>query len=162
MGIYLALPILALAAILQATLLPQISLAGGGPDLVFLLVLSWAIDTDLRQGAAWAFIGGVLVDLLSTLPVGTTSIPLLLIVFALSGVGTQIYRLGLLLLVTMTLVGTLFHQVLLLVLTALLGYPVNWIQDFTSIVIPTMFYNLLLIVPVYLLVRRVQRGLGRR
>lgn len=161
MGIYLAIPILGLAAALQASILPQISLAGGGPDLVFLLVLSWAIDTDLRQGAAWAFIGGFALDLLSALPVGTSSIPLLIIVFAISGIGTQIYRLGLLLLVSMALGGTLFQQVLILVLSALLGHQVNWIQDFTSIVIPTMFYNLVLIVPVYWLIRRLQRRFRR-
>jgi rod shape-determining protein MreD len=161
MRIYLAIPILALAAALQASILPQISLAGGGPDLVFLLVLSWAIDTDLRQGAAWAFIGGLMLDLLSALPVGTSSIPLLIIVFAISGIGTQIYRLGLLLLVSLALGGTLFQQMMTLILSALLGHNVNWVQDFTSIVVPTMFYNLVLIVPVYWLIRRLQRSFRR-
>ena len=161
MGIYLAIPILALAAALQASILPQISLTGGGPDLVFLLVLSWAIDTDLRQGAAWAFIGGLALDLLSSLPIGTSSIPLLIIVFAISGIGTQIYRLGLLLLVSLALGGTLFQQMMTLILSALLGHNVNWVQDFTSIVVPTMFYNLVLIVPAYWLIRRLQRGFRR-
>jgi rod shape-determining protein MreD len=162
MGLYLSIPILALAAALQASILPLISLAGGGPDLVFLLVLSWALDTDVRQGAVWAFVGGLMLDLLSVLPVGTHSIPLLMIVFALSGIGGQIYRLGLLLLVGMAAAGTLFQQLTLMTLRLLLGYQVVWVQEFTSIVLPTVFYNLVLIVPVYWLVRRVQRSIGRR
>lgn len=157
MGLYLSIPVLALAAVLQASILPQISLAGGGPDLVFLLVLSWAIDSDLRQGVSWAFVGGLMLDLLSSLPVGTHSIPLLVIVVALSGIGGQIYRLGLLLLIGMAVGGTLFQQLTLMTITALLGHRVQWIEDLTSIVLPTVFYNLVLIVPVYWLVRRFQR-----
>lgn len=161
MALYLSIPILAFAAILQASILPLISLAGGGPDLVFLLVLSWSIDTDLRQGVTWAFVGGLMVDLLSALPIGVHSIPLLVIVFALSGIGTQVYRLGLLLLLSVAVGGTLFQQLTLMTLTALLGHQVQWIQEFTSIVLPTMFYNLVLIVPVYWFVRRIQRRVRR-
>jgi rod shape-determining protein MreD len=161
MGLYLAIPLLSLAVIFQASILPQLDLPGGGPDLVFLLVLSWAIDSELRQGVAWAFVGGIMLDLLSALPVGTHSIPLLVIVFALSGVGGQIYRLGLLLLIAMAVGGTLFQQLTLMTITALLGHRVMWLQEFTSIVLPTVFYNLILIVPVYWTVRRIQRRLNR-
>lgn len=154
---YLSIPILAFAAILQATLLPQISLTGGGPDLVFLLVLSWAIDTDLIKGVTWAFVGGIMLDLMSAMPLGTSSIPLLVLVFAISGIGGQIYRLGLGLLLSMAVGGTLFQQITLMTLSMLLGYSVNWSQELTSIVIPTMFYNLILIVPTYWLVRSIQR-----
>jgi rod shape-determining protein MreD len=161
MALYLSIPILAFAAILQASILPLISLAGGGPDLVFLIVLAWAIDSDLRQSASWAFVGGLMLDLLSSLPVGVHSIPLLVIVFALSGVGTQVYRLGLLLLVSVAVGGTLFQQLTLMILTALLGHRVQWVEEFTSIVLPTMFYNLLLIVPTYWLIRRIQRRIRR-
>ncbi|MBC8099750.1 MAG: rod shape-determining protein MreD [Armatimonadetes bacterium] len=159
MGIYLAFPILALAAALQATLIPQISIGGVGPDLVLLLVVAWSVNTELPQGISWALIGGIMLDLLSALPAGTSSIPLVLMVFVISGIGARFYQLGWLWLLALTLGGTLFQQAVMLLLMLLLGYRVNWITDIVAIAVPTLAYNLGLVLPVYWWVRRVQRGL---
>lgn len=157
MGNFLSVPILALAAALQASILPLISLQGGGPNLVLLIVLAWSINTNLRQGILWAFVGGMMLDLLSALPVGTSSIPLLILVFAVSGLGQQVYRIGFLLLAGLTVSGTVLQQFTQMVLMIMLGYRVLFVQNITYIVVPTMIYNLLLILPVYLFVRRIQR-----
>ena len=64
MGNFLSIPLLGVAAALQASLMPQIRLLGGEPDLVFLLVIAWAINRELEDGVIWAFVGGILLDLL--------------------------------------------------------------------------------------------------
>ncbi len=158
--ISLGLPLLALAATLQASLLPQLT-GRAVPGLVFLLVVCWAINTDWQQGAVWAFIGGILLDLLSALPVGTSTIPMLILVFPLGGLGEEVYRLRLPLLLGVGFFGTLAQQFLMLVLMSALGHRVAWVQNFSSIIIPTMFYNLVLILPVYWFLSRLQRGLRR-
>ena len=43
MSYIVGLPLLALAAVLQATLLPQVRLFGGTVDLVLLLTLNWTL-----------------------------------------------------------------------------------------------------------------------
>ena len=43
MGNYIGIPILILAAILNATVMPELRVGGGAPDLVFLLVVSSAL-----------------------------------------------------------------------------------------------------------------------
>ena len=131
------------------------------PGLVFLLVVCWAINTDWQQGAVWAFIGGVLLDLLSALPVGTSTIPLLILVFPLGGSGEAVYRLRLPLLMGVGFLGTLLQQLLMLLLMALLGHRIAWLQNFSSIIFPTMIYNLVLILPIYWFLSRLQRGLRR-
>ncbi|HRF94610.1 MAG TPA: rod shape-determining protein MreD, partial [Aggregatilineales bacterium] len=65
MGNFLSFPILIVAAILQATFMPQIRLLGGSPDLVFLVVLAWSINAELDSSVLWAFVGGISLDLLS-------------------------------------------------------------------------------------------------
>jgi rod shape-determining protein MreD len=155
MGNYLSLPILALAAALQAGFLPHFS-SGGLPDLVFLLVVAWALNTDLQDGVIWALVGGILLDLFSALPLGVSSIPLLVIVFVISGLGQRFFQLGGLVLFGVTLVGTLFQQLVLMLLLAVLGHQVNWLFDLVTFVLPTVLYNLILVVPIYALVRRVQ------
>ena len=162
MGRFLSLPILIIAAALQATVIPQIRLLGGGPDLIFLLVLAWSIDADLEEGVIWAFVGGILQDLMSFAPLGTTSFGLLILVFAIGGLGRQVYQIGFILLIGLVLFGTLFHQLVLMVILFLTGHNIAWLTDLAYVVAPTIFYNLLFILPIYWFVRRTQRRLARR
>jgi len=157
MGKFLSLPILLIAAALQASFVPQIRLLGGGPDLVFLLVIAWSINAELDDSIVWAFVGGIAQDLLSAAPTGTSVLGMLIIIFAVSGLGRQVYRIGIVILVGLVLGGTLLQQVIEMVIIWLVGFEVNWLVDFAYIVAPTMFYNLLLILPVYWFVRRIQR-----
>src|SRR5690606_32117310 len=119
---FLSLPILLIAAALQASFVPQIRLLNGGPDLVFLLVLAWAINADLEESVIWAFVGGICQDLLSAAPTGTSVMGMLLIVFAISGIGRQVYRTGFVVLVGMVLVGTLLQQLLIMIILWLIGW----------------------------------------
>ncbi|MFZ2880164.1 MAG: rod shape-determining protein MreD, partial [Phototrophicaceae bacterium] len=74
MGGFLAIPILGLAAILQASLVPILDLPGGGPNLTFVIVLAWALNAPVGQAALWALLGGLFADLLSIVPLGTSSL----------------------------------------------------------------------------------------
>ncbi|MDN4552600.1 rod shape-determining protein MreD, partial [Salmonella enterica] len=73
MGRYLSIPILLIAAILQSTVVPQFRLGGGGPDLIMMAVLSWILLSNAEEGAFWAVVGGIIQDLISGLPTGTTA-----------------------------------------------------------------------------------------
>ena len=162
MGTFVAVPMLTLAAILQATLIPQIRLLGGGPDLVYLIVLTWAINAKLESGVLWAFIGGIIVDLLSNTPTGTTTFGMLLTVFAISGLGQQVYRIGPVLLIGLVIFGTLVQQLVMMTVLTFTGFRVDWVLSLGYVVAPTILYNLALVWPVYWLVRRLQRGLAQR
>jgi rod shape-determining protein MreD len=159
MGNFLSIPILIIAAALQASLIPQIRILSGGPDLVFLLVLAWAINSKLEDGVVWAFAGGIMLDLLSYNPTGTSVLGLLLLVFAISGLGQQVYRIGFITLVGLVLVGTLIHQLVIMLVLSLDGYPIDWTLSLSEVVAPTAFYNLILIWPIYWAVRRLQSRL---
>ncbi len=157
MGNYLSIPILALVAALQATFVPQIRLLGGGPDLIFLVVLAWSINIKLEGGVTWALVGGILQDLFSAAPTGTSAVGLIIIVFAVNQLVRQVQRVGIILLLGLALAGTLFQQVMMIVLLGLLGFNVDLIGDLSDVVFPTMLYNLVLILPIYWLIRRIQR-----
>jgi rod shape-determining protein MreD len=171
MGGFLSVPILLIAAVLQASLIPRLDLPGGGPNLTYICVLAWALNAPVSQAALWAFVGGLFYDLLSAVPLGTSSLGLVLIIYFISGLGTQVYRLGLLLLIFMSVFGTMafeFGRVVLIDLYQLVGFipssapvQITWGADLTTTVFPTMVYNFVLILPVYLLLRLLQRRLPR-
>lgn len=171
MGGFLSIPILLIAAVLQASLIPRLDLPGGGPNLTYICVLAWSLHAPVRQAALWAFLGGLFYDLLSAVPLGTTSLGLVLMIYFISGLGTQVYRLGLLLLIFMSVFGTLafeFGRVVLIDLYQLLGFipatapvQITWGADLTTTVFPTMVYNFVLILPIYLFLRLLQKRLPR-
>ncbi|RMG86013.1 MAG: rod shape-determining protein MreD [Chloroflexi bacterium] len=152
--------LMGLAAVAEASVLPQIRIGQGQPDLVFLLVLSWAANNELEEGVNWAFIGGIAKDLLSAAPLGTSTLGYLLVVFGISGLGRQVYRMGLLLLIGLVIVGTLIQQVVSIVVLAIAGEPVNLLQGIQQVVLPTLLYNLIFIWPVYGFIRLIQNWLG--
>lgn len=157
MANFLSFPILILAAILQATFMPQIRLLGGNPDLVYLIVLAWSINASLDSSVLWAFVGGISLDLLSYAPLGTSTLGLVITVFVISGVGGQVYRIGFVLLIGSVLIGTFFQQILIMILLTITGYSVDWGLSLGYVVAPTIFYNLVFILPIYWFIRRVQR-----
>jgi rod shape-determining protein MreD len=161
MGSYISIPILALAAIVQATFMPQIRILGGMPDLVFLLVLAWAINGPLESAVAWSFAGGICQDLLSAAPVGTSALGMIFLVFAIHFVRQQVYRITFILIIGLVLVGTFFQQIVVMIILAVTGFPPHILDSLGYIVLPTMLYNLVFIWPVYWFIRWLQRQILR-
>lgn len=157
MGNFLSLPVLALAAVLQASVVPHVRILGGGPDLVFLIVLAWAVHAPLEQSVVWAFTGGILQDLLSAAPVGMSVIGLVLTVFAVYAVRGQVYSISLLLLAGLVLATAVLQQVTLLALLLLTGLRLDVVRDLNYVVMPTLVYNFIVFWPVYWMMRRIQR-----
>ncbi len=66
---YFTVPFLLFLAMLETTLSPYVRPLGVHPDLVTLAVLSWSLLRGTREGAVWAVIGGMGLDLLSAGPI---------------------------------------------------------------------------------------------
>ena len=157
MSNFLSFLILAVSATLQASLVPQIRLLSGGPDFVFLLVMVWAMSRSLEESVVWAFAGGIMLDLLSYNPTGTSVLGMLILVFLIHNLGEQVYRIGFVILVGLVLVGTLFQHLVIMMILTISGFPVDWITGLTYVVMPTIVYNLIFIWPILWFVRRFER-----
>lgn len=149
MGRYLSLPILILAAIVQSTIVPEIRIGEGGPDLVLLFVLSWTLLAGLGQGFAWAMLGGILEDLLSGLPLGTTALALIIAVFLINTVFGVIRRRNLPFALLALAAGTGIYHLALLVILAIIGKPVQIGYALVHVTLPTLIFNVILILPVF-------------
>jgi rod shape-determining protein MreD len=157
MGTYWGIPLIVIAVILQATVMPQIRILGGQPDLIFLLVLSWSINGRLEQSVTWAFVGGIAQDLLSASPTGASTLGLVLLLFGIEAVRQQVYRIGFILILGLVIVGTVVQKVVFMVVASFSGFTIYPIENFTYVILPTIAYNLVFIGPIYWVVRRIQR-----
>src|SRR5512139_1480797 len=92
MSLQLGIPLTLIAAILQATVLPRLRIVGGQPDLVMIIVLTWSLLDHDREGMAWAFVGGLWLDLLSGVPMGISSLILVPIAYLVGLTEARIYR----------------------------------------------------------------------
>ena len=58
------------AALLQGTVAPLIAVGDARPSLPILVAASWSIAAGAREGVWWAFLGGIVSDLISGGPLG--------------------------------------------------------------------------------------------
>jgi rod shape-determining protein MreD len=83
----------AVAALIQATVLPFASTGGGGLDLVLVIAVVWTMALGLEGGLVWAFLGGLIIDVLLMRPLGLTAFIDLLAVGAAWIVGRMLAHL---------------------------------------------------------------------
>lgn len=152
-SIVVGLPLLAFAAVLQATLLPQFRLLGGTVDLVLLLTLNWTLMDEWRGGPIWALMGGLCLDLLSGGPFGANALALVLVAYGAGLSEGRFWSSHVLLPLACVLLGTVaYHLVYLLVLAAT-GHGVSWGPSLSQVTLPTVLLNTLFMLPVYHFVR---------
>lgn len=148
MSLQLGVPLFLVSALLQATILPRLRVLGGQPDLIVIMVLAWAILDQREEGMAWAFIGGLFIDLFSGVPLGISSMALLPIAFVVGMTEAQIYRANLLLPVLLTVAGALaYHAIYLFLLRFLVGMAVSWMDALVYVTLPSVAFDALLIIP---------------
>jgi len=82
MSLVLAAVGAAVAALIQSSILPVTAAGGAGLDLVLVLAVVWTMMVGLEGGLIWAFLGGLIIDVLLMRPLGLTSFVLLLAVGA--------------------------------------------------------------------------------
>lgn len=148
MSLQLGAPLFILAALLQATVLPYLRVFGGQPDLIVVLVLAWSLLDRDQEGMAWAFVGGLFLDLLSGTPLGVSSMALVPIAFVVGLTEAQVYRTSVGLPILLTIGGALaYHFLYLLLLRFFGGVVLPWTAAIGYVTLPSVVFDVILIVP---------------
>ncbi len=153
---------LVVLAAMQSSILPYFRLYSGQPNLVMLAVTAWAINSSWEEGAFWAFWGGICMDLLSIVPLGTSVVPLLFTTFTVRLAVTQTEGLTLFIYLAVIFAGTILAQILLFVVLGLEGYAIEPVPVIRYFAIPSLIYQMAVAVPVYLIVRWLGRTFPAR
>lgn len=159
---YIALLILVLLALLQATIAPRVPFLGVRPELALVGVMAWVMVRGLHEGAIGACVGGMTLDLLSGRPLGSHVLAMLLAVVPIGLLGAPFYQGNMGFPVLGGFVGTLLYNLILLALTRLLGESVVWGGTLWRIVLPLGLVHATLMPLVYWIVSWMDRRLRRR
>ncbi len=130
--VVIMIPVLAMIAIVQATVGAHLSLLQVKPNLILLLVLIWTLIRGRREGMFIGFCGGVWLDLLGMSPLGLSSLALILASF-LAGIGRhQVLTTHILVPAWAAVWGTLIYTVVYHLLLALLQTTVVWLRELST------------------------------
>lgn len=149
-----------LAALIETTVLPELPIAGTQGDLVLALAIAAAMLLSAEDGLVWAFVGGLMLDMLiPARPIGATTMTLLLVVGLAALAGLFLGRpIRVAALVAVFGLTWLFHVVLLGVLVFTEGMAFDVFEP--RLVLVAAVINLAVAVPAALLFAAVGRRLA--
>lgn len=95
------------------------------PNIVVVLVVLWAGYHDIREGLLWAFVAGVLLDLLLFAPLGSHALALMLVVLAIEPVRRLVFGENHAWALVAVFVAALVNDLLFLIVTNAAGHPMR-------------------------------------
>lgn len=158
---YLLAPLLLIVALLQTTVLPELTVLGVKPELMLLSVLAWSLLRGPGEGLVWAFLGGLMLDLFSGGPLGASTLALLAVSFGAGFVEPSVVRTSFVLPVGAALGGTLLYQGLFLLVVQLVRGSVPWADSLLLVTLPSLAVNTLLMPVVFQALAWLDRKTGR-
>jgi len=155
MGPVLAALGAAIAAVMEVTVASRIHVADAQPQIVLVIAILLTLVIGFEEGLAWAFVGGLFVDLLAFRPLGSTIFGLLVVVGLAAAVSPILVRIRF----ASPLVGVmLFTPVFIILSTVTTGLlrppaPVLRVSNMAAAMLANVLFGAL-VAPLFIAVRR--------
>ena len=159
MTLWVLIPFLGLVAVLQATIVPLVAIAGFKIDLPLLLVVAWGLLSLPGEAAVWGFIAGIFLDLTSGLPFGTQTIALTSIGLLMGLAQTTIFHSNIILPPAAVMLATLGYHVIILGILSTIGWQIPWNDYLLRVTLPTAILNTIALPITYFPLQRLNRRL---
>ena len=130
-------------ALLELTVGPYLRIGAAQPHLVLVFGIVVTVAMGLEAGLVWAFLGGLVLDVLADRPLGSTSFALLLCVGATAVLSQFLVRVRPIVPILATLLLSLLYSMILYLAFNALRTPIP-IADPISILLPGVVYDTLL------------------
>ena len=153
----IALPLLALAVILQSSVVSQVKLLSGYADLLLVALAAWALQERVKSAWHWAAFGCVAVGYISSLPWYVYAIGYFSIVLAAQTLQKRVWQAPLLAMFSVTFFGTLFFHLLSFIVLRILGTPFAFGDVMGLVTLPSLLLNMLLAIPIHGMMRDLAR-----
>jgi rod shape-determining protein MreD len=148
----LAAAVVLLAALVQTSIVPMFSVLGVHPNVVLVLVVSWAMVRGQGEALFVVPMAGIALGLLDGEPLGTALLALIPVVLLAELREARLVEGDFLLAVALIVLATLAYESLFLVTLRLTGETVGWWGSFSRVIVPTAIVNALLLPPFYAMI----------
>jgi len=146
--------LLLVLAVVESSFLPAVLGGSLRPNLVLVVVSVWAAIRG-SEGYVWAFMGGLFLDLTSSLPVGLYSFSLLIGNVAATIVDRAPIPSPAIRAATWVAMVTVVSNGLILAGLAITGVQFDILYAMTNVILPLLIINPALAIPTYVVLNRV-------
>jgi rod shape-determining protein MreD len=147
MAYLVGIPLLMFLAIFQSSVLSHVSMLEGRPDLILLAVVSWGVTGRSEEAMVLGLAGGIMLDLVSGTPVGSTGILIVIISFLVSLFEVRFWEAHFLMPLAVTLVASVLFHFMSLGIIWLMGRTIELQVAIARVILPSTFLNILLALP---------------
>jgi rod shape-determining protein MreD len=153
--------LLMFAALSQATFMPQAHLIQVIPDVTLVLLLVWSALRGVPEGMAYAFGLGIFLDVLALDPLGTNALALLPVALIGGMSRKRFFHSNLVFPLLLSVVATIAHAVVLLLLRSTDGIGVPFPTVIRFIFLQSLL-NAIFVPPLYLIAGWMERRMDTR
>lgn len=155
MKIIIWLGVIIASLIIQSTVLPLLMMKGVCPDLLLVVVVSYALLSGKEKGLGVGFCTGLLQDLAFGNIFGINTLSKMAIGYVFGLAERKVFKENVLLPVAATAVATVLHSLVMFMMLFLLGYKVDLLAAIMNNIVPLVGYNVIIAIPVHHIVYRV-------
>lgn len=153
MRLILSIIIIFLLILFQASFYPYLEIYGAFPNLILILVLILSIIRGWKKNLAWIIFGGLFLDIYSfNNPVGASILNLFLVSYLAYFFSQNIFKkTSIYSIILIGIGGTLIYRLFLILILLIAGtdFQFSFIQLISQII-----YNLIILIPLFYLIRR--------
>ncbi len=143
------IPIIAIAGLIQTSLFGKVRLLDGTSDLIMLCMIAWSINDRTKYSWILVIAGGLIMSYLSAVPMNGYLWMYILIWGIIRFIKMRIWQMPLILMLFVTIIGTIIISAGTLALLFLQNASVNYMDALRQIIVPSLVMNILLAIPIY-------------
>ena len=148
----ISLPLLGLLVIIQSAIISRFTLLRGSADIVLLVIIAWALLDQDNSAWFWAVFGGIVVNMVSALPLFIPLICYLISVAIAKLIRRRISQIPYLAMVVSVFCGTIISLGLSWISLVIEGNPIPFSLAMNIIILPSLLLNTFLSFLVYFLI----------
>jgi len=151
------LGLIVVMTIIQSTLLPLVAIKGIYPDILLIMVVSYALLSGKEKGVGMGFFVGLLQDLAFGSVFGSYTLSKLATGYFFGLAERKVFKEHIILPVAAVAVGTVLNGLVLAVVLLLIGHKTDIFAVFINSILPQALYNLLIAIPIHHFVYRLTK-----
>ena len=147
--VIVGIPLFLLAGLLQVSFLGRLTLLNGTADILMLFMIAWSINDRTKFSWIFVILCGLIMSYISAMPMNGYLWMYLVIWGIIWFIKTKVWEMPLIIMLFMTIIGTIIIAVGTLGLLFLQNASINYSDAFKMIITPNLVLNLLFSIPIY-------------
>lgn len=157
MDIFLSSLLVLVFTSLQLSVVSRIPLNHGMADILLLFVIAWCLNRQARKYYIPVLLAGGLISFISSLPFPTALISYLVAALLTRALVSRLWEMPVFSMLLLTIGATFFQHLLYIVIIQFQGTAIPLLSSLQEITLPSIFLNIILALPMYLIVQDTQK-----